>query len=123
MIKESITIDEVLDALNRMVSIDNEAMKDLCFQRVRCNKKMSHDMDVQVVFDDSGQPMVGLLGVLNGLFGHDETKGFGPIAAKITTQCSRDRKHNIKGVALDEYCGECYSEIEIGTFQGFVRRE
>jgi len=83
MIKNSITVDEVIALLNSMVKADPEATEALVEQRVPCNETLADHPTIQVVGGEGpNQPKVGLLGVINGLFGADAT-GWGPIAAQF----------------------------------------
>lgn len=80
MIKNSVSIQEVIEFLNELVEINQEAVENLIEQRVECNKKLADHPTVQVTAYDGEHPKVGLLGVLNGLFGANE-EGWGPIMA------------------------------------------
>lgn len=84
MIKESITVDDVVTLLNEALGLDREAIDTLVGTRVLCNSALASHPTIQVMGSQmTGGPQpyrVGLLGVLNGLFGIDD-KGFGPIAA------------------------------------------
>lgn len=96
--KQSVTPYDVVELLNDLLLRDQEAVHALCESRVACNDEITHHPTVQVAYreekDDDGnvtyhECKVGLLGLLNGLFGvydmHNaptvETVGFGPIAA------------------------------------------
>jgi len=78
---DTVTIDETIGFLNKLISVDSEAVHDLVETRVPCNEEFANHPTVQVVSGQSGQEaQVGLLGILNGLFGIDN-KGYGPISA------------------------------------------
>lgn len=78
-IKASMTVDEVIAFLNSLLAIDPEAIKNLMWHRVRCNGSMADHPSVQVsAYPDKNKPAVGLLGILNGMFGIDE-EGWGQI--------------------------------------------
>lgn len=80
MIKETVSLDEVVEVLNRMVKADPLATQDLVNSRVECNEVLVKDPTIQVVRRDTPRErcVVGILGVLNGLFGvHDD--GYGAI--------------------------------------------
>lgn len=77
--KETIDVDAVIALLNSALAADSTAVSALVEQRVPCNEALWDHPTVQVVVND-GQPCVGLLGVLNGLFQPDEF-GRGPITA------------------------------------------
>ena len=79
MIHKTVSFQEVIDVLNGALALDREAVEVLVEQRVPCNEALADHPTIQVQGDDSGAA-VGLLGVLNGLFGTDE-EGWGPIAA------------------------------------------
>ncbi len=78
MIKETITIAEALDTLNSAVKADPVAMLNLVENRVPCNKIFADHPSIQVSVEGDGYA-VGLLGILNGLFGTNK-EGWGPIA-------------------------------------------
>lgn len=85
MIRESITIDEALEVLNRLAKADSKAAYRLICARVECNQVVADDPTIQVghVDDDPGKPFeVGVLGLLNGLFGIDD-RGWGAITAVV----------------------------------------
>ena len=79
MIKASVTIDEVLTILNEAHADDPKAMDALIKARVNCNDKLADHPTIQIGVHHNGYS-VGLLGILNGLFGID-SKGSGCIAA------------------------------------------
>ena len=75
--RKSITIEHAVDILNTLVECDRDAIRDLIGQRVDCNKGMVEHPTCQVTTfeakDCEGTDMtsyaVGLLGVLNAIFG------------------------------------------------------
>ena len=80
--KDSITIDETIELLNSMLNADRPATAALVANRVPCNEALA-DHDTIQVSEQNGGFHVGLLGVINGLFGVDEY-GWGPIATVWT---------------------------------------
>lgn len=68
MLKESVTPQDVVDLLNEIAKTDKEALKALINLRVPCNKALADHPTIQTVNKD-GQYVVGILGILNGLFG------------------------------------------------------
>lgn len=85
--RDSVTISDVLDLLNSAVKCDAEAMHNLVEHRVPCNVPLAEHETIQVVREQNWQQnskknpySVGLLGLVNGLFGTN-TRGWGPIAA------------------------------------------
>jgi hypothetical protein len=80
MIKDSVTLVETINFLNELTNLDRDAMERLIRARVPCNEKMADHATVQVGDDDQDRPVVGFLGVINGLFGVDE-RNYGQICA------------------------------------------
>ena len=64
MIHEQITIDETISFLNTLLAIDGDAVTRLIESRVTCNQDLVDHPTVQC-----GKDFVGMLGILNGLFG------------------------------------------------------
>lgn len=120
MIRESITIDDALEVLNRAVQADPQAMWNLCESRVPCNEILAEDPSIQVAVRVEGDHTVGLIGILNGLFG--EQDGWGPICVSYEVVCSKDHSHD-SGLSLriSEACPVCGSELILGRILGFVR--
>jgi hypothetical protein len=61
--------EQVSAFLNTLVALDPDAMMALVESRVPCNEVLADHPTVQVHVGEGGQPMVGLLGILNGLVG------------------------------------------------------
>lgn len=80
-IKESITINEVIDFLNELADADPAAILALVQNRVPCNRAMANHPTVQVQVTGKIY-MVGPLGILNGAFGVDENN-YGPITVTV----------------------------------------
>jgi hypothetical protein len=78
---EAITVDQAIDALNSMLEADPRAISALVAQRVPCTRALADHPTAQVG-DDHGVLLIGLLGVLNGIFGKDEG-GWGYISAEV----------------------------------------
>lgn len=78
MLKKSITVHNVIDLLNELSENDMEMMSCLIDARVECNQKTIDHPTVQVTKEDT----VGLLGILNGLFGVG-SNGRGPIGCYV----------------------------------------
>jgi len=85
VVVEPLGIDAAIAFLNGLVEVDPKAVTALVELRVACNEEMADHPTVQVQADtDGGNPEVGILGVLNGLFGtYDKgaKEGWGPITA------------------------------------------
>ena len=78
MIKETVTLDEAIEYLNELIETDRVSIAALIANRVPCNQQLADHPTVQVYAQHGGY-LVGMLGILNGLFGiHDD--GRGPIA-------------------------------------------
>ena len=87
--------------LNRILEADRTAVSELVRTRIRCNEKLADDPTVQVgKFSDVYQ--VGLLGVVNGLFGVD-AKSWGAIAAVVENPESGD--HTVLRFEVREKAG------------------
>lgn len=78
MVKEQITLDETIELLNELIRIDANAMAALIANRVPCNEQMANHPTVQCRAQHGGFH-VGMLGILNGLFGVIDYSGWGPI--------------------------------------------
>lgn len=92
--EESITVDDVVDLINELISIDPDAMLKLFNTRIHCNDKLADHPTIQVrgyelKGDDIKLPNMGILGILNGLFGVDE-EGRGPF--ELTVDLDGDEK-------------------------------
>ena len=68
MIKPSATIKDVINLLNEAVKLDQQAMENLVSTRVECNTQLLNHPTIQCTSDNR----VGLLGVINGIFGIDD---------------------------------------------------
>jgi len=84
--KRSILLSEAINVLNRAVREDREAVERLCDLRVDCNKILADDESIQVWAMGDGALKVGVIGLVNGLFGAD-AQGWGPIAAQYQMGC------------------------------------
>ena len=63
-VRRSVTVDETVDLLNKLLEIDRKAVSKLFSLRVPCSEKF---IDHKETCTESGS--VGLLGLLNSLFG------------------------------------------------------
>lgn len=86
-LKTSITPQDAVDLLNSMVAADQLATHVLVEDRQPCNELLAQHPTVQVsgtkrTENDDIKYEVGLLGVINGLFGVDDT-GYGAIEANF----------------------------------------
>lgn len=77
-----VTPDDAITYLNELVKLDPKAMNALVETRHPCNQALADHPTAQVATSNGGLASVGLLGILNGLFGVDED-GWGPITANF----------------------------------------
>lgn len=68
MIKQTVTLDEAIEYLNELIKLDRVAMAALVANRVPCNQGLADHPTAQVCAQHGGY-LVGMLGILNGLFG------------------------------------------------------
>lgn len=73
-------IKKVISFLNSLLVIDRKAIETLLNVKVLCNKQLGEHETVQTYNLGNGDYCVGLLGLLNGLFGLDKWNR-GPIIA------------------------------------------
>lgn len=117
--KESVALDEVIELLNEAVRDDRIAMDLLVNERVYCNETLANHPTIQVqkaeplvVFntkmsEEVSRWQVGLLGILNGIFGIDE-RGTGRIAAVFNIVCPDDcQSVDFEGYKVGETCPCC----------------
>jgi hypothetical protein len=81
-LKKSITVKNVCDMMNELLELDPKCINELMYTRIKCNKKIAEHPTVQVYFAAHKPTKVGLLGILNGLFGTRED-GSGPICIEV----------------------------------------
>ena len=82
MLKKQIRPKEVIAYLNRLLKIDRLAVETLFNVRVLCNDRMAKHPTVQVA-RFSQRYAVGIIGIINGMFGVDSNK-WGCIAMDLT---------------------------------------
>jgi len=103
MIKESISVEEVIDFFNSLYEYDSKAIKNLIESRVSCNEKMANHPTIQVSDENNdANYKVGLLGIINGLFGIDSI-GYGPIAVEDDlSKFIRVERRHLKSIGIRE---------------------
>ena len=79
MVKSRVSIQKTVDFLNELLEIDPFAISALFSSRVSCNKELADHPTVQVGSLGKDSFQVGMIGVLNGLFGIDK-HGWGHIS-------------------------------------------
>jgi hypothetical protein len=76
------TIEHALYYLNELIKLDPDAMHALVETRHPCNEALADHPTTQVIENSDGTTSVGLVGILNGLFGVDDD-GWGPFTANF----------------------------------------
>ena len=118
MIKENITIDEVISLLNDALEKDPEAIHNLVTTRITCNAILADHPTIQVgKFDNEYK--VGIIGIFNGIFGIADD-GFGAIAGDFTVICPNGHEVPDKASVRDN-CPVCNEKLEIGKLIKFRR--
>jgi hypothetical protein len=123
MIQESVTLAHVIDVLNNAVESDPDAMHALVETRVPCNKSLAEHPTIQVAtIEDTSIRMgdaeyrVGIVGLLNGLFGVDSNM-WGTISANFETECPNECSLPEDFLA-GTLCQKCSSPT-VSLLQGF----
>ena len=78
-VKEKVSIEETVNFLNELLKIDSIAITALFSMRIGCNEALADHETVQVLVSNGTYFQVGIVGILNGLFGIDEY-GWGHIS-------------------------------------------
>jgi len=120
MIKETISVDEAISFLNELVRIDPTMLRSLILNRVPCSAAMAEHPTVQVSLGADGTFEIGLLGVLNGLFGADD-KGWGAIAAVVNVVCPDCTQETGTSQIEGDLCASCGTPLVLGDVSGFHR--
>ena len=117
MLKDFVTIDDVVELLNDAVDKDPEAIYKLAVNRVPCNAMLADHPTIQVgKFGDEYK--VGLIGILNGIFGIADD-GFGAIAGDFEVVCPNGHDTPEK-TKIGEQCLECGDHV-VSKLTGFKR--
>lgn len=74
---DTITIDDAISYLNDLIALDKPAIAALLANRVPCNADLADHPTVQAQAQHGGYH-VGMMGIINGLFGVDKNS-FGRI--------------------------------------------
>lgn len=86
--RTSITLDELVSFLNELVALDADAVTALFENRVPCNEALADHPTVQIVVNAENKYTVGLLGIINGMFGVDG-RGIGQIGAVYSDETGK----------------------------------
>ncbi len=87
-----LSVNEVIELLNTYLNFDRAAITNLIRRQISCNKDMADHPTIQVRADH-GIPFVGMLGIINGLFGTRED-GWGHITAVVDDAGQIERFEN-----------------------------
>ena len=118
MLKENVTIDEVISLLNNALEKDPEAINNLVTTRIACNDILANHPTIQVgKFDNEYK--VGIIGIFNGIFGTAED-GYGAIAGDFTVVCPNGHEVPDKA-SVGDNCSVCNEKLEIGKLIKFRR--
>lgn len=104
MIHDPCTLDHAIGVLNEMVAADPVAARSLTDHRVPCNDTLKDHPTIQVLAFEGEPALVGMLGVLNGIFGADED-GWGAVVAEFSddeTQLIRFRRRQLSDKPVEE---------------------
>jgi hypothetical protein len=83
MLKESVTAKDVCKLMNELLAKDSDCVHRLVNTRIKCNDDIANHPTVQVQqYKRDKFPKVGLLGIINGLFGIRED-GMGAICIDV----------------------------------------
>lgn len=80
-LKQSVSVEDAINLLNELLELDAGAIGALVANRVPCNEGIADHYSVQVEQRNCGFN-VGLLGIINGLFGIDDD-GWGAITCEF----------------------------------------
>ena len=94
-----ITAKDVVNFLNTLLSIDHNAMVKLYNSKIECNRELAEHPTVQVRADTPDGPYwVGLLGILNGLFGIEPTTQYGYISMNAELDTDSEIPEKVKKI-------------------------
>lgn len=77
-----VTVEHAVAVLNEALALDPKAIGALLATRIPCNAELAEHPTIQVCEDPRGKTTVGILGMLNGIFGVT-SKGNGFIKAVL----------------------------------------
>lgn len=102
MMGNYVTPDQAIELLNDMLETDKEALEKLVNHRVDCNGELAEHETIQVraygeYYEKTGKYQVGMLGVLNGIFGMNEN-GIGQIVMAVDADGDVDSFLHIRDV-------------------------
>jgi len=75
-------VENAVKVLNEALTLDRKAVEALFKYRVPCNESLAAHPTIQVTLDSAAHNRVGILGLINGIFGVDSI-GYGYIAMEV----------------------------------------
>jgi len=119
MIHDPCSVAHAVCVLNEAVAADAVAVASIVAQRVPCNDALVAHPTIQVGSDHPGGPVVvGLLGILNGIFGV-APDGFGAIAAVFDVDCPNGCAATPIRGRVGEPCEKCGAALLLGRLTEF----
>ena len=125
--KPLVSPKDAVAVLNRALAADKDAMRRLSDFRVMCNDELADDPTIQVRKEESGNCSVGLIGILNGIFGiQDNNYGYlagsyeleCPVGGPIESHLTEEEADKLK---IDDPCPKCEGEkIILGGLTRFM---
>lgn len=118
MFLDALKPEDTVKILNEALATDSVAIAALVNTRVNCNTDLQNHPSIQM------DKKVGILGIINGMFGTDQD-GWGCIAANYKLVCSNNKTHKIpKGFTTKNICRDCEGLIILGDLEDFriIRR-
>ena len=94
MSTETITVESVIETLNRFLRTDPKACAAFIETEIPCNKSLADDPSIRVRSKGDNTYRVRLLGVINGILGpiqHGKFAGWGPICVVMEEDGSYSR--------------------------------
>lgn len=64
---QRVSVDRIVDVLNKALTLDPEAMTALVNMRVPCNEALAQHPTIEVLQQEDSTYRVGLVGILNGI--------------------------------------------------------
>lgn len=95
--QDVVTLNEAIEYLFELSQLDGFALGELVHARAPCNDELAAHPSVQVAEEEDGHCTVGIVGILNGLFGTlPDGRG------KITFVLDEDEVINVRGTWPEE---------------------
>jgi hypothetical protein len=117
-VKNDLTLGRAIVILNELVELDRDAMTDLCQRRVKVNGNGLLEHPTVQCGKHDGEYQVGLLGILNGLFGVRED-GAGYLCANFDVVCPDGHEEHHEGSTIHDKCPVCGKDLVLGKILSF----